>query len=141
MWALTSFFRFKFSTLSTTQNGFAVGGKVYCEKVNGKRTELRRLAFVLFNETQRQCRSLPLSHSLSLQLRRDEDTVSVLKKFHFTLHFYFQASLNVDAREVTCWRIFLDPTFSLPRNNFCVPSQYSQSLSLMSSMCVIVMRV
>ena len=38
-------FLFKFSTLSVNQNGLAVGGKDLCEKVNGKRTELRSIGW------------------------------------------------------------------------------------------------
>ena len=45
LWALTSFFLFMFSTLSANQNGFAVGEKDLCEKVNGKRTELRKIGW------------------------------------------------------------------------------------------------
>ena len=49
-------FLFKFSTFSANQNGFAIGGKDLCEKINGKGLSFVKfagaLAFV-FNETQR----------------------------------------------------------------------------------------
>ena len=66
-------FLFKFSTLSVNQNGFAVGGKDLCEKVNGKGLSFVQLAgalalaFALFSETEwvkspvRQPRLLQLS--------------------------------------------------------------------------------